>query len=229
MKRRIAVTIASIALCLGGLVVAQAGAATKTVSASGGLIRFAATVRNAKTCSWSSRPRIAGFAKTVKCNTGNVARSAKFSTNTSTAARSYVVALTVRGKTTTADHWKVTQAGEITTTTTPALTTTTTAAFTRVLLTIGSGSGDATLPFVVPVSDLGWEEQWSYDCSNVAMKDSFLTKVVGTGSNVGTTDSGVNEFGLTDTGANYYSDTGTFTIDVISPCHWVETIYALIG
>jgi hypothetical protein len=54
----------------------------------------------------------------VKCNTGTVARSARFTANTSITAKSYAVTLTVRGKTTTVDHWKVTQAGETPTTTT---------------------------------------------------------------------------------------------------------------
>jgi hypothetical protein len=112
MKRRIAVSIASVALCLGGLVVAQAGAATRMVNASGGSVSFTASVRNAKTCGWSSSPKIAGFAKTVKCKTGTLSRSARFTVNTSTTAKSYAVTLTVRGKTTTVDHWKVTQAGE---------------------------------------------------------------------------------------------------------------------
>jgi len=118
MKYRIAVSIASVALFLGGLVVAQAGAATKTVSASGGSVTLTATVRNAKTCDWSSRPKIAGFAKTVKCTTGTAARSATFKANTSTTAKSYAITLIVRGKTTTVDHWRVIQAGKTTTTTT---------------------------------------------------------------------------------------------------------------
>jgi hypothetical protein len=126
MKRRIAVRIASVALCLGGLVVAQAGAATKTVSASGGSVTLTATVRNAKTCGWSSSPKIAGFTTTVKCETGTVARSARFAANTSTTAKSYEVTLTVRSKNTTVDHWKVTQAGETPPTTTKAPPTTTT-------------------------------------------------------------------------------------------------------
>src|ERR1017187_6342669 len=121
MKRRIVVSVASVALCLGGLVVTQAGAATKTVSASGGSVRFAGTVRNATTCHWSSIPSVPNFTMTVKCKTGTVARSARFTPNNSTTAKSYTLTLTVRGKTTTVDHWKVTQAGE-----TPPTTTTTT-------------------------------------------------------------------------------------------------------
>ena len=118
MRRRIAVGVVSFALCLGGLVVTQAGAATRTVSASGGSVTLTATVRNAKTCGWSSSPKITGFAKTVKCKIGTVSRSARFTANTSTTAKSYEVTLTVRGKTTTVDHWKITQAGKTTTTTT---------------------------------------------------------------------------------------------------------------
>jgi len=122
MNRRFAVGLASVALCLGGLVVTQAGAATKTVSASGGSVTLTAMVRNAKTCGWSSSPKIAGFAKTVKCKTGTVARSARFTATTTTTAKSYAITLIVRGKTTTVDHWRVIQAGQTTTTTvaTPA-------------------------------------------------------------------------------------------------------------
>src|ERR1019366_9350357 len=121
MKRKIAVSIASVALCLGGLVVAQASATTRTVSASGGSLTFTATVRNATTCAWSSSPTIAGFAKTVKCKIGTVARSARFTAN------SYAITLTVRGSSTTVHHWKVIQAGKTpptTTTTVPPTTTT---------------------------------------------------------------------------------------------------------
>jgi len=126
MKRRIVVSIASVALCLSGLVIAQAGAATKTVSAVGGSVIFASAVRNAKTCAWSSNPMIAGFDKTVKCNTGTIARSARFKANTSTTTTLYEVTLLVRGKTTKIDHWKVIQAGKTITTTTTTTTTTST-------------------------------------------------------------------------------------------------------
>ena len=111
MRRRIVVSIASVALCLGGLVVTQAGAATKTVSASGGAVRFTATVRNAETCGWSSSPTIAGFAKIVNCKTGTVSRAARFPANTTTTPKSYTVTLIVRGATTTVHHWRVVQAG----------------------------------------------------------------------------------------------------------------------
>jgi lysophospholipase L1-like esterase len=153
MKRKIAVSIASVALCLGGLVVAQAGATTRTVGASGGSLTFTATVRNATTCAWSSRPTITGFAKTVKCKTGTVARSARFTANTWTTAKSYEVTLIVRGKTTTIDRWKVNQAGETpptkttTTTTTTVPPTTTTTASSMFYISLGdsyaAGSEDA--------------------------------------------------------------------------------------
>jgi surface antigen len=127
MKRRIGFGIASVALCLSGLVFAQAGAATKTVSASGGSMTFSATVTDANTCRWSSSPKIAGFTAAVQCTTGNVARMAKFKANTVTRTKSYAITLTVRGRTTTVDHWNVIQSGKTaaTTTTVPPTTTTT--------------------------------------------------------------------------------------------------------
>ena len=129
MKRRLAICIASVVLFLGGLVIVQASAATKTISASGGSVTFTAAVRNAKTCAWSSSPKIAGFTATVQCKTGTVARSAMFKANTSTRAKSYTITLTVRGSSTTVHHWNVDQAGKTppTTTTTVPPTTTTTA------------------------------------------------------------------------------------------------------
>jgi hypothetical protein len=128
MKRRIAVSIASVALCLGGLVVAQAGAATKTVSSSGGSVTLTATVRNAKTCSWSSSPKIAEFTTTVKCKTGSVARSARFTANASTQMKRYTITLTAKGATTGITRWTVEEAGVVppTTTTTTVLSPTTT-------------------------------------------------------------------------------------------------------
>ncbi|GEM_PF-2387142 len=112
MKHRLAICIAGVVLFLGGPVFAQAGAATKTVSASGGSVTFTAAVRNAKTCGWSSSPTIAGFAATVRCKTGTVARSARFKANTSTTAKSYAITLIVRGTSTTVHHWNVDQAGK---------------------------------------------------------------------------------------------------------------------
>jgi hypothetical protein len=95
------------------------------LGAKGGTVRLAATVKNAKTCAWSSSPKVAGFDATVKCKTGKVARSVKLKANTSTKSKSYAIRLTVRGKSTTVDQWKVDEAGK-TTPTEPTTTTTTT-------------------------------------------------------------------------------------------------------
>lgn len=126
MTRKIAVSIASVALILGGFIVVQAGATTMKIGASGGSLTFTAAVRNATTCGWSSSPTIAGFTKNVKCKTGTVARSARFTANTSTAAKSYEVTLTVHGKTTTIKRWKVNQAAKPPPTTISSTTTSTT-------------------------------------------------------------------------------------------------------
>ena len=99
MKRRIAVGVVSLALCLGGLVFTQAGAATKTVRASGGSATFVATVRNAKTCEWSSSPKIAGFNITAKCISGRVSRSVRFKANATTQVKRYTITLTAKGAT----------------------------------------------------------------------------------------------------------------------------------
>ena len=129
MWRRIAIGSAGIVLCLGGFLFAQAGAATTVVSASGGSVTFSAVVRSAKTCRWSSSPKIAGFAVTERCKMGIIFRVAKFRANTSAKAKAYAIRLTVHGTITEIDHWKVVQAGgnrsTTTTTTVPPTTTTT--------------------------------------------------------------------------------------------------------
>ena len=68
------------------------------------------TVNNAKTCSWSSSPKVPGFATTVRCKSGRIERSVKFGANPLTKAEDYAVKPTVRGKTTTVDHLKVVEA-----------------------------------------------------------------------------------------------------------------------
>ena len=126
------------------VVLASTGVPTYNLSAKGGTVKFSATVRNVKTCAWSSSPKVAGFDATVKCKDGKVARSARFKANTSTEAKFYAITLTVRGKSTTVDHWKVDEAGKkipTTTTTSTTSTTTTTSSTTTTTSTMPSGGG----------------------------------------------------------------------------------------
>jgi hypothetical protein len=83
------------------------------VSPHGGTIVWVATVNKAKTCTWSSSPNVAGFNATVSCQTGEVARSARFQPNRSAKAKDYMLTLTVRGETTTVDHLKVVEAVQV--------------------------------------------------------------------------------------------------------------------
>ena len=127
--RRSALLVAVVALVAIAIPSTMALAAPRVpayrLSAKGGTVKLSATVKNAKTCAWSSSPKVAGFDATVKCKTGKVARSVKLKANTSTKSKSYAIRLTVRGKSTTVDQWKVDEAGK-TTPTEPTTTTTTT-------------------------------------------------------------------------------------------------------
>ncbi len=111
MKRRIAVSLASLALCIGALVVTPAGAAARILNASGGSLTFTTTVRNAKTCVWSSNPAIAGFDVTARCAAGPVRRVAKFGANVSSREKSYTITLTAHGTVTTVHRWNVVERG----------------------------------------------------------------------------------------------------------------------
>jgi hypothetical protein len=90
---------------------------TRQLTAKGGTIKWVVEVHNARTCTWSSSPKVTGFNATVKCKTGRVSRSATFRANTSTKAKDYTLSLTVRGKTTTVGYLKVVEAAKLPTTT----------------------------------------------------------------------------------------------------------------
>jgi len=101
---------AAVALPPGGAVAAQR-VSTRDVRASGGVVRFRAVVRNARRCTWTSKPPLVGFDATVHCHSGLVARAARISANPSTASRTVVVALAVHGVRPTAHRWQVEQSG----------------------------------------------------------------------------------------------------------------------
>jgi hypothetical protein len=107
-------------------------------------------------------------------------------------------------------------------------TTTTTARPAPLVLYQQSGSGiESGAQFTVPASDKGWNEVWSYDCSNFGMAGNFATTINGYGSAALTNDSGTNQLGTSGSGTNHYYDTGTFSIDVNSLCHWTEEAVAV--
>jgi hypothetical protein len=93
---------------------------TRHLTTSGGTIKWAVAVHNAKRCTWSSSPTVARFDGTVTCTNGRAVRPATFKTNTSTAAKDYTLTVVIRGVTTTVDHLQVVQAaGKGTTTRKP--------------------------------------------------------------------------------------------------------------
>jgi hypothetical protein len=143
MKTRIALVIACAALGAQGLVSASASTppltpSTIKVSALGGSATIYATVKNARTCVWTSSPRIAQFDVTLKCHTGEIERSAKLSANNATKAKRYTIALAAIGNRVSVRHWVIIEAGTTpptTTTTVPPTTTTTTVLTTRIPFT----------------------------------------------------------------------------------------------
>jgi hypothetical protein len=62
---------------------------TRHLTAKGGAVKWAARVDNAGWCAWSSSPEVAGFATTVKCESGVIKRSFRFGANISTKAKDY--------------------------------------------------------------------------------------------------------------------------------------------
>jgi hypothetical protein len=83
---------------------------TRHLPASGGKIKWTVAVHNAKTCTWSSSPTVAGFDGTVPCTNGRAVRPATFKTNIPKVAKDHTLTVVIRGVTVTVDHLKVVQA-----------------------------------------------------------------------------------------------------------------------
>lgn len=140
LRSRIAPVIACASLIVAGFAFVPAAASnapltpnTTHISALGGSKIIYAVVKNARTCVWTSSPRIARFDVNIKCTTGEIARSAHFSANPSNIDKRYTITLIALGSKTTTDRWNIVEAGKSlpskpipTTTTTSVAPTTTT-------------------------------------------------------------------------------------------------------
>ena len=63
-----------------------------------------------------------------------------------------------------------------------------------------------------------WSMAWSYNCSNYGSQGNFFVEVDGS------SDIGPNELGSSGSGTDYYNDSGTFSLTVISECNWSVSI-----
>lgn len=79
------------------------------------------TVHNAKTCSWSSSPKIAGFDGTVKCSHGRILRQFTIRANPAAHVRWYALSLTAHGAHIRVSHLRIVEAAAFITRTTLAL------------------------------------------------------------------------------------------------------------
>jgi hypothetical protein len=64
-----------------------------------------------------------------------------------------------------------------------------------------------------------WSMAWTYNCAN-AYGGSGVFGI----SYQGTFDIGPNENGTSGSGTDYYTDSGTFSLEINSECHWSATI-----
>lgn len=64
-----------------------------------------------------------------------------------------------------------------------------------------------------------WTMAWSYDCTAFGSAGNFIVSV-----NNSLSDNGTNELGTGGSGTDYYYDTGTFNLSVISECNWTITV-----
>jgi hypothetical protein len=64
-----------------------------------------------------------------------------------------------------------------------------------------------------------WTMAWSYNCSNYGSPGNFVVTV-----NNSASDLGANELGTGGSGTDYYYDTGSFSLSIISECDWSITV-----
>jgi hypothetical protein len=64
-----------------------------------------------------------------------------------------------------------------------------------------------------------WQLTWTYNCSNIGQSGNFSVSVNQPSTST-TADIGPNELGPGGSGTDYYTDTGVFSLTVISECDW---------
>ena len=144
---------------------------TRDLTAKGGTVKWVVTLPVAKTCTWSSSPKVAGFHATVKCKAGKVSRLAKFHANISTKKKDYTLSLTARGETTAVYRLKVLEAAETTatatTTVTPPTTTSVPSLNTTTTTTLPSSTTTTTTPPASSADKAGEIYAWGDDASGL--------------------------------------------------------------
>ena len=68
-----------------------------------------------------------------------------------------------------------------------------------------------------------WLMSWSYDCSNYGTAGNFIVSINQPPGDLAF-DIGPNEEGTAGTGTDYYYDSGTFQLSVVSECDWTISV-----
>lgn len=90
---------------------------------------------------------------------------------------------------------------------------------------VHTGTGPASLAeFSVPSNATEWDIDWVYNCSSTGGTGKFQVKVVGYGSASHTKDVGVSQTGAGTSGISRNYDTGTFSLDLTTPCKWTVRV-----
>jgi hypothetical protein len=107
---------------------------------------------------------------------------------------------------------------EMLTVTKPALSTTIPG--TRVVLNFQGSGSEQTSQFTISSTATGWALGWAYNCSNSFTYSGSFSYFVYSFGQIDTNDFGPSQFGTSGSGVEYYYDTGTLYLQVISECAW---------
>ena len=100
---------------------------------------------------------------------------------------------------------------------------------------VGTATADAATYTSVQVGTSGetpqfsqagnWTMAWSYDCSSLGVSGSFFGVDINQPPGDSTVDIGPDESGISGAGTDYYTDTGTFGLSVLTDdCQWSITV-----
>ena len=91
---------------------------------------------------------------------------------------------------------------------------------TRVVLNFQGSGSEQTSQFTISSAATEWALGWAYNCSNSFTDSGSFSYFVYSFGQIDINDFGPSQFGTSGSSVEYYYDTGTFYLQVISECAW---------
>lgn len=180
---------------------ASLSASVPDVDQNGGPLTLTANVHHGKLCTFLSDPPIAGLDGNASCSNGAVKRQGTVPADSAT--RTIYFEVVVTGAT------GLKAAGASILQRAP-----------QTLLTANGSGPTTTGSFVIPSTDSQWTLTWSADCTSQLGGTGYID--VGVTNSI--SDSVDEVVTNTASGTSTFSDTGTFSLSISTPCNWTVSV-----